>query len=212
MSEQGDVELLEAWRGGDASAGDEFVARHFDAVFRFVSGRLGDEAEVTDLVQRTFLACLERPVGVLSARSVRAYLLGIAHKQLLMFWRGRASRAREEPVGSYQERLVASAASGLSGLVASRERQRALLLALRRLPLDLQITVELHYWEGLTMEEIAEILDMTPGGVKTRLFNARKHLMHDIDRVSGTEELAEVSLRDLGAWVSSIHGASKPRG
>jgi DNA-directed RNA polymerase specialized sigma24 family protein len=52
-----DIELLEAWRGGDRRAGEQLFERHYAAVARFFRNKL--EFGVDDLIQRTFLACVE---------------------------------------------------------------------------------------------------------------------------------------------------------
>ena len=57
-SDRSDLELLEAWRGGDLEAADILVQRHFDRLYRFFHRRV-DEG-VADLVQRTWAACVEK--------------------------------------------------------------------------------------------------------------------------------------------------------
>ncbi len=202
--EPDDIALLRAWQGGDDTAGNALVRRHFDAVYRFFSGRLRRDLEVTDLAQKTFMACLERRGGWDEIGRFRAYLLGVAHKQLLMHLRHQHVRRGEEACGSLQERLMLSDRPRLSGEVARRAQHRALLAALRRLPLELQLTLELHYWEGLTTKEIGEVLGLHGGSVKTRLFTARKQLSQHLDALAGTPEVAELSLRELGHWAASV--------
>src|SRR5690606_10349004 len=51
-----DLELLAAWRDGDAAAGGRLFRRHFDTLFRFFSTKL--DGPVEDLVQDTFLGCV----------------------------------------------------------------------------------------------------------------------------------------------------------
>lgn len=199
-----DLALLRRWQAGDDAAGNALVRRHFDTVYRFFSGRLQRDTEITDLAQKTFMACLEKREGWEAVGRFRAYLLGVAHKQLLMHLRHRHVRRGEEAVGSLQERLLLSAEPRLSGVAAGREQQRALLVALRRLPLDLQLTLELHYWEGLTTKEIGDVLGLAGGSIKTRLHTARKKLSEHMRALEGTPEVAEVSLRDLGRWAASV--------
>jgi len=203
-----DVALLRAWQHGDDAAGNALVRRHFDAVYRFFSGRLRQDGEVTDLAQKTFMSCLERREGWDEIGRFRAYLLGVAHKQLLMHLRHQHVRRGEEACGSLQERLLLSGRSRLSGDVARREQQRVLLAALRRLPLDLQLTLELHYWEGLTTREIGEALGLHGGSIKSRLFTARRLLSENMKQLAGSPEAMELSLRELGHWAASVrrHG------
>lgn len=198
------MELLRHWADGDEDAGAVLVRRHFDSVFRFFSGRLTSESDIADLAQKTFLACVESRSAWVSLDRFRPYLLGVARKQLLMHYRYHRVRGGEQPVGSLQEQLAASDVAGVSTRAREREEQRQLLLALRSLPSDMQMTLELHYWEGFTTKEIGEVLGVSQGAVKARLSRARTQLKASIERLAGNPEVAEVSMRQLGAWAASI--------
>lgn len=52
--------------------------------------------------------------------------------------------------------------------------------ALRRIPVELQIALELHYWEGLSASEFADVLDIPLGTVKTRLRRAKQRLRAEL--------------------------------
>ena len=107
---------------------------------------------VEDLAQRTFLACLEAADRIREDGSFRAYLFGIARKVLLQhFARVRRDGNPPDPAVASADALGASP----SRVIAQREEQRLLLRALRKIPLDLQIAIELFYWEELSIAEIA---------------------------------------------------------
>ena len=55
-----------------------------------------------------------------------------------------------------------------SRAVQAKDERKLLSLGLRRIPLDLQICLELHYWEGLPGVEIARVLELDPTTVRTR--------------------------------------------
>lgn len=208
MREEGtedDLTLLRAWRGGDEAAGNRLVSRHFDSIYRFFAGRLSVDSDVVDLAQKTFLACLEKREGWDRVERFKPYLLGVAHKQLLMYVRYHRVRQGEQACGSLQEQLAQSVVGSMGSVMAVHEQKRALLVALRRLPIDLQLTLELHYWEGLTTREVGEVLGVSGGAIKTRLFTARKKLSEQMAQLEGSREIAEVSLRELGRWAHSLH-------
>ena len=178
----GDAALLEAWRAGDAAAGQELFARHSASVMRFFRNKL--DVDLEDLVQRTFLACVESRDRVRDGSSFRAYVLRIARNELVNHYAARQrAAARVDPLTTSILDLGASP----SVMVASDERDRALLTALRRLPLDLQTALELHYWEELSTAELAEVLAIPQGTVKTRLFRAREQLRVTLREVGGQE-------------------------
>lgn len=200
-----DRQLLLAWQRGDNAAGDVLLRRHFDALYRFFNGKIDD---VTDLIQHTMLACVESRNTLPADVPFRAYLLGIARNKLLMHLRGAGRRARREQV---EPQSVAQAQlPGISHAVALREEQRTLLLALRRLPLEAQLAIELLYWEELTVANIANIFEVPEGTMKTRLFKARRRLEQEIAAIAGSPAVADVTVRQLATWAASLRRHVEP--
>jgi RNA polymerase sigma factor (sigma-70 family) len=172
--EASDAMLLRAWACGDSAAGSSLVRRHFPAVFRFFRTKV--DRGVEDLAQRTFLACVESRDRFRGDGSFRSFVLGIARMQLLRHLQRERPRA-VEPFSSRRLALQQTRVfTSPTGTLAEREEHRLLLMALRRLPLDLQMLLELHYWEGLSVADLARVLEIPAGTVKTRLFRARRML------------------------------------
>nr|AYM53891.1 RNA polymerase sigma factor [Kofleria flava] len=168
---ENDSALLHAWQDGDQAAGTALVRKHFSLVYRFFRSKL--DKDIDGLVERTFLACRESGERYRDAPSMRAYLLGIARSQLLLcvhvYTQGRVRSASE----------VVQGGAGPRPLRPEPERppeRPHLLAALRALPVDLQIAIELYYWEDLAIDEVASVLDVPPGTVKSHLSRARKEL------------------------------------
>ena len=92
-----DAELLHRWHGGDKSMGSTLFHRHFSSVQRFFRNKvLADDIE--DLVQQTFLGCLEGIARFRGDASFRTYLFAIARRRLYSYLRARdQSRRRTEP-------------------------------------------------------------------------------------------------------------------
>ncbi len=172
-----DHTLLARWGHGDTAAGRQLVERHSEAMRRFFANKVPDVAE--DLSQQTFLAALESVERYDASRSFRAYLLGIAHKMLLMHARKRfrGERATER---SYMTSEGLSPSP--SKVVAERQELGVLLQLLRTLPLERQVLLELYYWEGLSVAEIAATLELEAGTVKSRLFRARAQLREALEQ------------------------------
>ena len=59
----------------------------------------------------------------------------------------------------FEEAKAIDLAAGPSTVIAARREQRVLLEALRRLPIDTQLLLELHYWEDMDIAELAKIFD-----------------------------------------------------
>jgi RNA polymerase sigma-70 factor (ECF subfamily) len=155
-------------------------------------------------VQGTLLACVESRDRVRDGASFRAYLLRVARSRLYdHVMRVRGGPKRPDPLLT----SVADAGLSPSHIVAKTEQDRFLLLALRRLPLDLQVALELHYWEGLTTAELAEVLEIPQGTVKTRLFRARNLLREDLRVLARSHPLPAESIDDLDGWAHSLRAA-----
>jgi RNA polymerase sigma-70 factor (ECF subfamily) len=198
-----DTELLDAWRGGDATAGRELFERHADAVSCFFRNKVGDERE--DLIQRTFLACVEARDRIREGRSFRAYLLRIARHELYDHFAARARRDSDPLSTSVRQYDVTP-----SGVVATQQRDQLLLIALQHLPLELQACLELHYWEELTMAELAEVFDVAPGTAKSRLFRARELLREAlVGLLERDPDAPRIDLRPPGDLDAQLEGWAK---
>lgn len=190
-----DLELLHAWRDGDRGAGNQLLRRHFAALHRFFASKVADDAE--DLIQNTLLACVTYVDKLAAAASFKAYLFTIAANQLYAHLRKRE--------GSPLDFTAVSAVElGLSpsGVVAQREAELRLSVALRRLPLELQIVLELGYWEDLDTREIAEVLELPHGTAKSKIRRAKQLLARELGRAAPLD--APASDDELGRWVRDI--------
>ena len=78
-----------------------------------------------------------------------------------------------------------------SRVVAERLEEQRLLEALRAIPLDLQMVLELHYWEGLSAPAIGEALELPVGTVKTRLRRGKQLLREQLEPEAEAGEPAE---------------------
>ncbi len=193
-----DTELLDAWRGGDRNAGDELIRRHFSPICRFFRSKLGDQVE--DLVQRTFLDCVESRDRI-APGGFRAYLFAVARNRLRDHLRGAYRRPAMIDLASHS---VADLGTSPSGVAAKNQEERLLLDALRSIPIDQQIALELAYWEGLSGREIATALGISENTVRSRLARARDALRAQVERLAGEPRLRESTLRSLDARVDSV--------
>lgn len=194
-----DEENLRAWRAGDQAAGRALVEAHFEAVFRFFRNKGGDDVE--DLVQTTFAKCLAASASYRGSASFRTYLLTIARNELYDHWSRRRRDGRNVDVGSVSVEDMAPSPG--SQMVAHDDRLR-LAHALRMLPVDLQVALELHYWEELSGPELAEVLGVPEGTVRSRLRRGREALAQILAELDATGPAPSPRDGDLDAWVASL--------
>lgn len=196
-----DLELMRAWGAGDAEAGRELFRRHFEVVLRFFRNKAGDDVE--DLVQLTFANVLASRETFRGDAPFRAYLLTIARHELYAYWRKRSARAAEQDIGSLS---VQDLATSPSGKLAAREDRVLLARALRSIPLELQEILELHYWENLSGPELATLLELPEGTVRTRLRRGRELLAERFDALQRGEgaEVTSSTLDDIDRWAAAL--------
>ncbi len=195
MNDLTDHERLHRWRDGDGDAGSELVERHSEALRRFFANKVPDAAE--DLSQQTLLAALESADRYDPSRSFRSYVLGIANNVLLMHVR---KRYRGERAGERSYMTSEGLSPSPSRVVAQRQEIAVLLQVLRTIPLERQVLLELYYWEGLSVSDIATTLELEPGTVKSRLFRARAQLRRRMDAFVPSD----VATEEFGPWDEAV--------
>ncbi len=201
-----DSELLARWRSGDRAAGDELVGRHFRSVLRFFRAKLGDD--VQDIVQRTFLNCIEASDRYDTTRPFRPFLFAIARHRLCDELRGRHRTPGFDPACS----SLADAGATPSELAVRSEEARLLQRALGRLPLDQQIVLEMFYWEGMRGADIAEVLGVSPHTVRSRISRAQQAIRSEIERLADSPALSASTNDGLEIWAQRVGEAiDRPR-
>ena len=201
-----DATLLRRWRDGSRTSGEALFERHYEGVRRFFANKVADNPG--DLVQRTFMAALEKIDQLRDARSFRAFLFGVARYELLHYFR-RKSRL-EQPFDA-TEHSAFDLDPSPSGVLAEREEQRLLLEALRRIPLELQIVLELSYWEELTSAEIAQIAGLPVGTVKSRIRRAREQMEAALAELADSPAQLASTMANLSRWAEQIRAGISDR-
>lgn len=196
-----DEQLLVRWREGDATAGDALLRRHFDALYLFFRTKVS--GPVDDLIQGTLLGLCEAQHAFRGDSSVKTFLLGIARKQLLRHFRNR-HRAGKVFDPAQASVVAVSPDTSASSVMGRSDDRKLLVAALQRLPIDLQIALELHYWEGLSMADVGEVLEVPAGTVKSRLHRARRLLDDGMKSLGASESLRETTRTGLQTWAQRI--------
>jgi len=197
-----DADLVSQWRNGNRRSGATLFERHYPAIARFFHNKVDDGAR-DELVQKVFLACLENPTGFRGDASFKTYLFSIAHHVLCDYLRARSRKNQRDDVDVDLISIVDLGQSPEQPIVQHQE-QRALLEALRRIPLGYQIVLELHYWEQLTAADIGITLGIPLGTAKTRLLEGRKALETAIKKIDVTREVLQSTIDNLENWAARV--------
>lgn len=190
-----DGELLERWRRNDVASGEALFDRYYNMVERFFLNKVGDA--INDLVQETFMRCVENRDNIRDNANFRLYIFGIAYNVLKAHLR---KRYRGGQALDVNEVSVRDLDPGPVTLVVRRREHRLLLEALRTIPVEDQVVLELHYWDNLTTDEIAGALGIAIGTARGRLQRARAKLAEVIDQLTESTEDPTTTVQSLEDW------------
>ena len=193
-----DQKLLHAWRAGDRRAGSELFARHFDGVYRFFLNKV--DGGVEDLVQRTFVACVEGRDRFREEASFRTYLFAIAHNLLKVHLRTTARSRRQD----FERDSLVDLGAGPPTIVGACEEERLVVHALRKIPIESQVLLELFYWEDLGVADIAVAMDVPVGTAATRLRRARQLLEAEMVALAGDAALRDAVAGGFETWARAL--------
>jgi RNA polymerase sigma-70 factor (ECF subfamily) len=146
------------------------VERHQARVFRLVAGLLGPHAdlEAHEVTQDVFLRACAKLETFRGESRFAAWLYRLAYHRAIEHRRGARFRFQHVSLG---DRELAS-----SSPEAEAARQQLVAHLLEGLPDTYRSVINLHYWLDCSVEEIAELLCVAPGTVKSYLFRARQIL------------------------------------
>jgi RNA polymerase sigma-70 factor (ECF subfamily) len=172
--------LVARLQASDPGAFEELVIAYQHRVFAVAARMLGNRAEAEEIAQEVFL------------RVHRAIRLFRGDAKLSTWMYSIASRLCLNRLGTAERRLtreedetlahVSGGAGGADEALERRQLQAALHQAIAALPEDRRIVVVLRDLEGLSYDEIAQVLDLELGTVRSRLHRARVELRERLEK------------------------------
>ncbi len=175
--EQDDIQLVAASKNGDQEAFAQLVQRYQRLVFNLVYRMLQQYEEATEITQETFLAAWQGLPSFRGDARFPTWLYRIAYncslKQLELRKRDRALQVALEENKTLEN---ANDEQRENAELDAHERQILIQEHLSHLPAKYRIVLILRHLQDMTYEEMAEILTMPIGTIKTHLFRARNLL------------------------------------
>jgi RNA polymerase sigma-70 factor, ECF subfamily len=171
-----DEDLAGRFSAGDGKAFELLVRRYRDALYRFVRWHLGATRSDAEDVTQDILIEVHRSLGGYEGRSrFRTWMFGLARNVCLRRRRA-AKETLCEAAGEKSLRELPDAAVDLETALERREVQETVRCAIEELGPGHRDVVLLREIEGLSYEEIAAVLEVPIGTVRSRLHNARAAL------------------------------------
>ena len=180
-----ETEFIERLKTGEAKAFDLLVTRYSSDIYALLYRVTNDAEEAGDLTQETFLSALKAIKNFRGEADLKTWLFRIAINESRNRFRWWKRRFREKtisldaPIGTSETTLgdtFSSDAKNPEENVLQKERQQVLNKALKDLPDIFRQVVVLCDIEGLSYEEIASVLEINLGTVKSRIARGREEL------------------------------------
>ena len=161
---------------GEPAAFDELVAQWHCPLWQYIR-RMVDENELADeLLQETWLRILRGIANLREPASLVAWMFGIARRVLMNRFREKYRQAHfiedstcELPVDDPE-----------TDRIDLKDEIRDMLQKLKCLPIQQRELLSLYYLENLSVDQLAQVLEIPAGTVKSRLYNARNMLRQQI--------------------------------
>jgi RNA polymerase sigma-70 factor (ECF subfamily) len=186
-----DADLVARARGREEAAIRALMQANNRRLFRLARGILRNDAEAEDVVQETWVRAFTHLDGFRGESSFATWLSRIAINEAL----GRLRRARPNvewttlPPGTLEAQVIqfpnSAASEDPEKTMAQREIRNVVEHAIDELPEAFRIVFITRVIEGMNVEETAELLDLKPETVKTRLHRARAMLKENVERKIG---------------------------
>ncbi|MGQ9525005.1 MAG: RNA polymerase sigma factor [Armatimonadota bacterium] len=170
-----DRQTLDALTAGDPDAWEKMLSLCRRQVFNIAYSFVGSAEDAEDLAQEALLQVYRRISGFRGDSDLSTWVYRVTVNVCI----GRLRRRRPQPVSLEQIGGEATTwAEDPSPLVLESEQQRIVRRAVAELPPKLSAPVILHYFEGMNYEEVAKVLRLPLGTVKSRI-NRAKMLLRD---------------------------------
>jgi RNA polymerase sigma-70 factor (ECF subfamily) len=185
-----DRALLRAVAAGDKEALRQLYTRHSAVLFALALRVLSDRAEAEDVLQEAFVQIWKTAGSFDEGRGKPlGWLIMLTRSRAIDRLRSRKTRSRVTESMAKDTSQTAGSTTPADEALAS-EAQRTVRNALKSLPSDQRVPIEMAYFGGLTQFEIAQQLSQPLGTVKTRMRSGMMRLREQLGSAAGKGEHA----------------------
>ena len=175
MSQPEDQYYIDAIINGDTKAFTVLIDRYKHMVFTLALKILKNREEAEEVSQDVFVKVYQVLHSFKGDSKFSTWIYKIAYYRSLDYLKKQKRGLSTSSLDSDKEYHLPSIENNLDALEVN-ERKQAIKSAIDELPVDDAVVITLHYFEELSLKEIAEIIGVEANTVKVRLFRSRKRL------------------------------------
>jgi len=176
VPDQDELPVAQA-RNGETAAWDALFQRYQLPLYAYAFELLGDEQTSLDVVQETFVAAVRHIRSLREDSKFAGWLFGIAHQKCIQLWRRRNREA--SALEALADAPIEYEPDPLDLLIRA-EQEEEFMDRLNQLPFPQRAVLLLHFIEGFSLDEIANITQAQPGTVKSRIYYAKRALRESL--------------------------------
>ena len=181
-----DRELVERVQRGERRAFDLLVLKYQHRIAKLIARYVQDPSEVLDVAQEAFIKAYRAIPRFRGDSAFYTWMYRIAINTAKNHLAAQARRPRESGVDVTDAEQFDGATrlretSTPEGLALAEEIQQTVIAAIEALPEDLKVAISLRELEGLSYEDIAQVMDCPIGTVRSRIFRAREAIGARLD-------------------------------
>ncbi len=207
-----EAELVTELQAGSETAFDWLVTHYHGPVFNLILGMLGDTADAADAAQEVFLKAFKGIRHFRQGSSLKTWLYRIAIREALNHRRWFKRHLQKnvsidaEPEDGFAQIDVEDLGATPFDQLAAQEIQVAVQGALQQVPEVFRSAVILRDLEGLSYEEVAEVLEVSVGTVKSRILRGRRALKEILEPLLGERQSVAHKEPHAGAAAHTVPG------
>jgi len=197
-----DATLFRRARSGDRGAFGSLVLMYQDRVYNMLVRMVGDREEARELAQEAFTRALMKLSGFRGEAQPYTWIFRIAVNLAISRLRkvrrrrvfsldqpatGGEHEPRDDQASGLVQRLADDGSSDPAGVIERRERDQQVLAALGRVDPEHRALLVMRDIEGFDYQQMADLLELPLGTLKSRLFRARRALLDELKDYFGPE-------------------------
>ncbi|MDQ7073384.1 MAG: RNA polymerase sigma factor RpoE [Gammaproteobacteria bacterium] len=188
-----DLELVQRVQAGDKKAFDVLIMKYQQRIVHVITGFVHDPVEALDVAQEAFIKAYRAIPNFRGDSAFYTWLYRIAINTAKNYLTARARRPPASDVDAmdatnyYDAPELKEFETPESNMI-SNDLEQAIHQAIESLPEDTATAIKLREFDGMSYEEIAEVMECPIGTVRSRIFRAREAIEQQIQEIMGEGE------------------------